>query len=153
MQPRAKLAVLLSRHEGFRSKVYDDATGQPIGPGDTIQGHPTIGYGLALDVRGLTERQAARLRDDTLDELEHQLSLRVPNYGALDPVRQMALLNLAYQMGIDGVLGFRRMLHHLEMGNYDEARSELLTSKWARQTGAQRKADVAHMLTTGTWPE
>jgi len=35
----------LTRHEGLRLAVYDDATGKPLEQGDTIVGHPTVGVG------------------------------------------------------------------------------------------------------------
>lgn len=153
MTARERLVALLSRHEGYRSHVYDDGTGQPIAPGSHVVGHPTVGYGHCLDTRGLTKPQAERLRDDVLDELEHELSLKLPIYARQVDPRRMALLELAYQCGVDGVLGFRKMLAHLEWREYGEARAELLDSAWARQTGAARVEAVAQMLGDGTWPE
>jgi lysozyme len=151
--PRQRLAQQLSEHEGFRRYVYDDANGKPIVPGSTVVGHPTVGYGLALDTHGLLERHAALVREELLDERQHALSLRLHGWSELDDVRQMALLELSYQLGVDGLLDFRRMLRHLDAGDYAEARTELLTSKWATQTGEARKAALGHMLETGQWPK
>lgn len=42
----------LERQESYRRFVYDDATGQEIVPGYTVQGNPTIGYGRDLMTEG-----------------------------------------------------------------------------------------------------
>jgi len=39
---------LIISEEGFRSKVYDDATGKTIIKGSKVKGYPTIGYGHRL---------------------------------------------------------------------------------------------------------
>lgn len=152
MTARERLTALVSAHEGLRLKVYDDATGKPIAPGSKVKGHPTIGYGLALDTRGLTPRQAAWLRDDILDEIEHEVATRLACYGRQLEARRMALLELAYQCGVDGLLGFVQMIRALEDRDYSRARTELLDSAWARQTGAARVEAIAHMIGEGTWP-
>ena len=155
MTPRERLAQLVNAHEGFRGLLYDDANGKPIGPGSKVIGHPTIGYGLALDVRGLTPRQAAWLRDDALDEVEHALVTRLPLYSKQNDPRRMALLELAYQMGVDGLIGphgFRKMLAALEFRDYEGVKAELLDSSWATQTQPVRVAAVLTMLVDGVWP-
>lgn len=152
MTPRERLLAQTKRHEAFRQFVYDDATGRALVPGSQMTGHPTVGYGLALDVRGLTERQATWILSDIYDELEHDLRLRVAHYDELDDVRRMALLELAYQMGVGGLLTFGRMLQALDDEDYDRVGAELLQSRWATQTGPTRVQTLHHMLTTGTWP-
>ena len=57
-----RLATQLAEHEDVRLQVYDDATGRPILPGDTVQGHPTIGVGRKLDDdRGVSHDEAMML--------------------------------------------------------------------------------------------
>ncbi len=153
MTAREKLITQTKRHEGFRQFVYDDATGKAIVPGAKVKGHPTIGYGLALDVRGLTERQAAWLLDDIYGDVEHALSLKLPFYTGLDDARRMGLLELAYQLGVVGLLAFSRMLAALDDRDYERVGAELLDSKWAsEQAGPDRVAAIHLMLTTGNWP-
>lgn len=152
MTARETLAGLLDAHEGFRACVYDDATGKPIGPGSKVIGHPTIGYGLALDTRGVTPRQARQLRDDALDEIDHELATRWASYGKQIDARRMGLLELAYQCGVDGLLGFHKMIRHINDREYADARVELLSSTWATQTGADRVEAIAGMIGDGLWP-
>ena len=77
------------------------------------------------------------------------LSARVRCFDALDPVRQRALINLTFNIGIEAVLGFHKMLSALIQQDYETAAKELLFSRYAVQVGA-RATRLAHMLRTGT---
>lgn len=144
----ANAKTQIKQHEGLRLTVYDDATGQPIVPGSHVIGHPTIGYGRALDVHGISESEAQTLYEHDLVAIAAQLDKRIPWWRQLDDVRQGALAEMAYQMGMAGLLGFRLMLQALKDGRYAAAEAQALNSKWARQTPA-RAADVAARLGRG----
>lgn len=141
-----KLNEELDADEGLRLKVYDDATGLPIGPGSVVKGHPTIGYGLALDVRGLTRDEAIYLRDSAVREKLSELS-GLDWFAGLDDMRQQIIAEMAYQMGVDGVLGFTGMISAIRAKNYAKAAEEMLNSKWARQTPARAKRLAKRMQT------
>lgn len=53
-QTEAQLRAELRGDEGEVLKVYDDATGKPIGPGSVVVGNPSIAVGRNLSGRGLT---------------------------------------------------------------------------------------------------
>ena len=55
------------------------------------------------------------------------------------------LANMAFNLGIHGLLKFVRTLNAIERGNYDEAASHMLASKWAGQVG-QRAQRLAAMM-------
>ena len=61
-RPRRAGRVVGIDDEGVRLRVYDDATGEPLHPGMTLKGHPSIGYGRALDVNGISLKES-KLRD------------------------------------------------------------------------------------------
>src|SRR5580765_1328046 len=92
----------LQQDEGLRLFVYDDATGQPIVPGSRVVGHPTIGYGRALDVTGITKGEAATLLANKIVEIQTILE-KLSWYVGLDDVRRGVILNLTYNMGLKGV--------------------------------------------------
>lgn len=71
-------------------------------------------------------------------------------YNMMDEPRRMALMNMVYQLGIAGVLGFRKMINHLNAGSYRAASLEALNSKWARQT-PNRARRVTSVMSTGTF--
>ncbi|HDC4672328.1 glycoside hydrolase family protein [Enterobacter kobei] len=71
-------------------------------------------------------------------------------YTSLDIVRRTALVNMCYQLGVQGVLQFKKMLGYLEQGDYEKAADEALNSKWAKQT-PNRARRVTEVLRTGTY--
>lgn len=127
------LVADLQRDEGWRGVLYDDKTGKPIRPGSIVEGHPTIGYGFALDVAPLTQDEG----DFILRRRAQQRIADVQNYlpwssSAPESV-QRALTNMAYNLGIHGLLGFAAFLTLLAQGKYAEAANDLKTTLWAAQ--------------------
>ncbi|MEO3956522.1 glycoside hydrolase family protein, partial [Chromobacterium piscinae] len=61
-----------------------------------------------------------------------------------NPARADVLLSMAYQMGVDGLAGFKNTLAMITAGNFTGAAAGMLNSKWAKQTPkrAQRHAEV-----------
>lgn len=152
MTAMERLIVSLQVHEGFRALVYDDKTGRLLTTGDTIQGNPTIGFGWALNKLPMSRAQATAHLRETVQEVVFELQHRLPWMRDLDEVRQMVLYELAYNMGVAGVLGFPKMLDALRRRRYDEAAAELLDSKWATvDVAPARSAEVAQRLRTGEW--
>lgn len=139
----------LKQHEGFRAYVYDDGTGQPIRPGSVVQGHPTIGYGWALDVSPMSEGLASRLLEEGLMVRVGNLASRLPWLHRIDDVRKSVLYELAYNLGVNGLLGFPKMLAAIERGDYLAAGVELLDSRWAVQVGPNRARNLADRLVHG----
>jgi lysozyme len=134
-----RLLMQLKRHEGFRPLPYSDSTG-----------HLTIGYGTALHVP-ISQEAATYLLLDRLTVYEAEMQRAKPIIHSLDNVRQSALLNMAYNLGIEGLLGFRRMWAAIDARDWPRAADEALDSRWAMQVGS-RAIDIAGMLHTGQWP-
>jgi lysozyme len=67
---RSELRAELCNDEKLRLVVYDDATGKPLRKGMTLEGHPTIGYGRALDVNGISVRMANAMLDEDMADCE-----------------------------------------------------------------------------------
>lgn len=135
--------------EGCRLTVYDDATGQPIVPGSHVIGKPTIGYGRLLCAPGGISTQEATAMfgaDWTRAEAEART---LTCYSRLNAVRQGVLTEMVFQLGLDGVREFAKMLECLNRNDYGGAADEMLASRWATQTPerAQRLADL--MRSTG----
>lgn len=65
-------------------------------------------------------------------------------YTSLDIIRRTALVNMCFQLGVQGVLQFKKMIQHLNAREYEKAADEALNSKWALQTPnrAKRVTDV-----------
>lgn len=138
----------LKLHEGYRQYVYDDATGKPIRPGDTVQGWPTIGYGLNLATTGISAQQAAALLEPLAIAALTSASRLVANFSDLGDVRQNVLAEMAYNLGPVGLRGFAKMLSAVIACDFETAAAEMLDSAWAHQVGP-RAAVLAERMKTG----
>lgn len=114
----------LKKDEGWRSKGYLDTLGVP-----------TIGYGFTW----LTKEEGEFLLNNRVQLVYSQLSLNIAGFENMPPMVQRALLNMAYQLGIDGLLKFRKTLAHIKAGRYKKAADEALNSRWAQQTPNRAK--------------
>lgn len=100
-------------------------------------GKTTIGVGRNLDDVGITEAEAMALLDNDIVRVKAQLTKALPWLQG-DNV-QRALGNMTFQMGLGGVLKFKKMLAALQVKDYTAARREALDSAWARQTPQRAK--------------
>lgn len=132
-----RLKASLKQEEGFSSKPYRDGGGKL-----------TIGYGTNLDA-GVDQIEADFLLMHRILLSQAALDQDLPWWRELDPVRQEALLDLCYNMGIGGLLGFKRMLAALEAGQYKAAASELTLSLWIKQVQVSRSNRIKAMIETG----
>ena len=124
-------------HEGLRLKMYRDSVGKW-----------TIGIGHNLTDKGITLAQAHGLFADDLAETRQALEEALDFFPTLDEVRQRVLLDMAFNMGIGGLLGFYATLGAIEAGDYKKAAAQMLKSKWATQVG-DRATRLARWMETG----
>lgn len=146
-----------AQHEGFRNKMYYDS-----------ENKRTIGYGFNLDSgrfkqedvdrwlkEGISEEEAKEVLQRELSKTRQDLE-KYEWFKKLDPVRQGAIVDMAYNMGTGkddgsngGVNSFKNMIAALEKGDYDTAASEVLNSKYASQTGV-RAAKISSLIRYGS---
>jgi len=140
---KAELTRQLKADEGVKPCVYKDSLG-----------YATIGVGRLVDDRksgaGLRPIEIDFLLQNDIDDRIEQLTRRLPWFQNLDDARRGALLNMAFQLGVDGLLGFKNTLKMVEDGRYSEAADNMLLSKWAQQTPARAKR-MAEQMRTGQW--
>lgn len=146
---REALICELTRDEGKRFVAYDDATGKPIKPGSVVVGHVTIGVGRALDVNPLDEVEVRWLLNYGIDKTVASVIAQLPWASTLDDSRYRVLVNMAFNMGITGLLGFKNMLAAAKSGDYATAAAEMKSSKWYAQVGS-RAERLADMMESGT---
>lgn len=123
----------LKRDEGVVLKPYRDTVGKL-----------SIGIGRNLDDVGITEDEALILAKHDVFKVIGQLDQRIPWWRTLSEPRQRALANMAFNLGINGLLGFKLALSALQADQFSVAADELLRSRWAQQVGdrAKRIADL-----------
>ncbi len=145
----------LVRDEGIRLSPYIDTTGHlTIGCGRKLDANPLTPaefYAIGSDCRSgtITLDQAMILLNDDIQRTVSGLSGALPWFSDLDDVRQRVLINMAFNLGIHGLLGFTRMLYAASDRRYYVASRHMLASMWARQVGV-RAHRLAAMMAFGT---
>lgn len=127
----------ITRHEGLLLMPYKDHLG-----------YLTIGVGRCLDKRGISEAEADYLLDNDLAECTKQIKKHLPWAASLSQSRQEVLIEMCFQLGIQGLLGFKNTLKSLQNGNIADTVSGMLGSKWAQQTPARAK-ELAQLMLIG----
>ena len=145
----AQLRQELRGDEGEVLRVYDDATGHPIGPGTLVKGNPTIGVGRNLSGRGLTTAESETLLTNDMLCCEQELGPSMPWVSTLSPGRQTAIYSLYFNTGLGNPLRFEakwpKFLQQMQTGDWQGAATNLETSEpWATQVGprAHRLAEL-----------
>jgi lysozyme len=139
----SKLIEQLKRHEGIRTHAYQcTANMTTVGVGRNID--EDGGIGLSIDeIEFLLENDIKRCKQELIS---------FPWFSQIDSVRQDALVNLCFNLGMTRLLGFRNALTAMSVGDYDKAADEFMDSRWAKQVGS-RAEEVCAMIRTGNYPE
>lgn len=116
-------------------------------------GYWTIGVGRLIDKRkggGISKTESSLLLNNDINELEAELDRRLSWWRTLPDARQGVLMAMAFQMGVDGLLGFKNTLAMVRAGNFDAASAGMLASLWARQT-PERARRMSEQIRTNVW--
>ena len=128
-------------------EVASDEGFMPI-PYRCTSGKLSIGYGTNIQ-DGITRDEALLLLRHRLGKVVAALESRLPFWLKLTDDRRRVLANMGYQLGVAGLMGFRRMLAALERGDYDTAGKEMMDSKWARSDSPARAQRLRKMMVRG----
>ena len=138
----SELTKQLRADEGVVSHAYTDSLG-----------YWTIGVGRLIDKRkggGLRPFEIDYLLRNDIEDRINELTKRLPWFQNLDDARRGVLLNMSFQMGVDGLMQFRNTLEMIKQGDYDKAADGMLNSLWARQT-PERAKRLSIQMRTGAW--
>ncbi len=126
----------IKAHEGFSARIYKDSVGKP-----------TVGYGFLVAALspdelklngGKTEPMNRETAEKILNLKVARLQKRVfqclPWLESKSQGVQDTLIEMAYQLGLAGLLGFRHTLGCIEAGDYAQAARNLRASLLYRQT-------------------
>lgn len=87
----------------------------------------------------LSDAQINTLLSQDLIEVFTGLDKNIPWWRNISYRRQRVLANMAFNMGVNGLLTFKNTLSAIQSGNYVQASSGMLASKWASQVGDRAK--------------
>ena len=151
----------LSRDEGRVLHAYKDSLGYwTVGVGHLID--PSKGATPPIDMTRpdgpdvisirctITDEVCDRLLDDDIANKTQRLTAQLPWLAILDDARRGVLLNMAFNLGVSGVLAFKDTLHLIQIGQYHAASLAMLKSKWATQVGS-RANRLARQMDIGVW--
>jgi len=115
----SKLVEHIKEEEGFRGNVYKDTLG-----------FDTIGYGTKMP---LTKKEAELILEHRLNNFISQVKSSLYRLEIKDEAWEI-LYNMAYQLGVGGLLKFKNMIKALENQDYKEASVHGRDSLWYKQT-------------------
>lgn len=141
---REALRELLRGHEGEVLHAYEDS-----------EGYLTIGVGHLIDQRlggRISQRISALILDEDIDTHIRELAEHYDWFERLDGVRQIAVVDLHFNLGQQRFSGFRKFIAAMERGEYAMAGAELVDSKWYAQV-PRRARRIVWMVQTGRMPE
>ena len=157
---KAHLLEELVKHEGLRLQVYQDTLGiDTIGIGRNLKDRgiskeeldeldiPTIDHVYEY---GITEADAMLLAENDVQIVEEELLRAHPCVEDLDAVRQLVLVDMAFNMGVPRLCKFKKMWNAVHEKQFDIAAKEMLDSRWATQVKS-RSVKLANAMHNGAF--
>jgi lysozyme len=135
------LKNMLIQEEGYSQTIYKDS-----------EGIWTAAIGRNLEARGISMSEALMMLDNDIQYFIEQLTKKIPFFKLLDEIRQIVLIDMAFNLGINRLLEFNNTLKAVEQADYATAAKEMLDSKWAKQVG-RRAIRLSKMMETGKYCE
>ena len=139
-----KLLAMLKRHEGVETHAYECS-----------EGKVTVGVGRNIDQAGgmgLSDDEIDYLLQNDVERVIKELAAEYPWFSDLDDVRRHAMVDISFNLGATRLRLFKRALAAMETGNYKEAATEFLDSRWAKQVGS-RALELTDMISSGEYAE
>ncbi len=123
----------IATEEGFRQFPYLDTTN-----------HWTIGFGRNLTAKGISRDEALVLLENDMLEAEHEIWKNCPWYAGLSDVRKVVVLDMVFNLGMEGFLKFHGMIAAIKDEDWAGAAEHMRHSLWETQVGkrADRLADM-----------
>jgi lysozyme len=137
-----RLLKMIKLHEGVKSHAYQCTAGKW-----------TIGVGRNIDEEGglgLSEEEINVLLINDVERVKNELTAVYFWFPALDEVRQAAMIDMCFNLGLSRLRGFVKAIEAMSRQQYDNAADEFLDSRWASQVG-QRAIRVTEMIRTGEY--
>jgi len=132
----------IQQHEGYRQFAYNDS-----------RGFGTIGIGRCISESvgaGITLPEAIVLLRNDVTKLQSQLAT-YNWFKAQNQCRQGVLIEAAFNLGLNGLLGFKQALNALTANNYEDAAKCFQDSAWSKQIAPNRMQDMMSRLIKGIY--
>jgi len=157
---RENLIDKLIEHEGMVLTVYQDTLGiDTIGIGRNLKDrgisqeeldHMDIPHIDLIYRDGITEADARYLAENDVQIVEDELLRAHPCVDGLDSVRQLILIDMAFNMGVPRLCKFTLMWNAIHEEKFEVAAKEMLDSRWANQVKL-RAVKLANAMHNGAF--
>ncbi len=147
----ARLEGQLETEEGMRYRIYDDGTGLPVTRGSVIRGNLSAGAGINLSIP-FDALELAFIEGRRIALMRERLAA-FPWFADQDEARQVALADLAYNLGVGGLLNWPHFLSYMAVKDYPNAMLEIRKNTvWVNQVHPTRATRIEQMILTGQFP-
>jgi lysozyme len=144
----------LIRDEDIVEYAYQDSMGGKCEKCGKSNGYWTIGAGHLIDKRrggGLPPHIIDALLSWDITTKSAELYTAFPWAADLDEPRKATLINMAFQLGIDGLSKFGKALGFLRSGAFNAAADAFADSKVAKEQTPERWARHCLQIRSGVW--
>lgn len=173
-----QVAKDLKRHEGFREFAYPDplsklakkypnarwgfepATdilerlGIPLQEARKLGAPWTVGFGFTANVNPETtidRHKAERMLEAKILDMDTVLRQKLSFFATASFVTKTILINMAFNMGVAGLLTFKNTLRYVGEKNYKQAATNMRKSLWFQQVG-RRAEELSTRMETQSIP-
>ncbi len=141
----------LERFEGFRSEIYFDTEMiETVGIGRNLEVYPfDEEEQLEYDRGGYKHVDAVAWAYEKLSQCRLDIMVHKPTLVRCPPVVRLIVTDMTYNLGLRGVLGFKKFFEALRQEDYKRAALELQDSKYFSQTGTRALHHYRGLLKIG----
>ncbi|HHZ70859.1 MAG TPA: glycoside hydrolase [Methylococcaceae bacterium] len=147
----------LQKNAGFRDDYHFCTDGKTIGYGRNVDNNPFTPNEILMlgredfDNEPMTRDEAEDLLVNDVNKATASIKEYFP-WSQLSPARKAVLVNMVIDMGITGLLKFKKMSRAIELQYYEKAAVEMLLSAWAKKEGLRAEQLIKQMY-TGDWEQ
>lgn len=138
MIDRAAFEEHLVWAEGERLNMYKDSVGIW-----------TIGVGHNIQEKGISLQVSRQMLQEDIEEVLGDCR-SLDYWNTLDPVRQLVIADMVFNLGLSRFLRFVNLNKALTIKDYNLAAHEMKNSRWYGQVG-RRAVKLCEAMITGVW--
>jgi lysozyme len=132
---REALQSKLKKEEGLHLQSYECPTG-----------YQSIGYGRNIEQVGIKKAEAEMLLQNDMEDIFLLLDKHIPMWKYENFNVRLVLCDMCYNLGIKGLLKFKKFLNAVDESDYEEAALELKKSKYFTQVPNRAKRNIELVL-------
>lgn len=125
---------MLIEDEGMKAFPYLDCCGKDFKKCECSEkGKLTIGVGRNIEDVGISDNEAIGLLGNDVKRFTALLERGFPWFQKINTPRRMVIISMAFNLGVDRLREFKKMIRCIESGDFYSASREMLNTRWAFQ--------------------